>query len=114
MVSAKSVSVSPGKPAMRSAPRPSRGRAAARRSMSARYIRVLYGRRIAFSTRSLPLCNGMWKWGATTGDAVATSTSSGVKYAGSTDESLTQRRPGISASALTRAARLVRGVRSAP
>ena len=88
--------------------------AAARRSTIARYMRTLYGRRIVRSTRSLPLCSGTWKCGAIAGAPVNTSKSSSVKYAGSTDDSRSQRSPRISISARTSAASEVRGTRSAP
>jgi hypothetical protein len=42
---------------------------------------------MALKMRSLPLWRGRWKWGAMVGDAVTTSSSSSVKYAGSIEES---------------------------
>jgi hypothetical protein len=78
-VAAKSVSVSPGKPTITSAPSPSPGMAAARRSTRPRYMAAVYGRRMRRSTRSLPLCSGMCRCGAIRGEAVTTSSRSGVK-----------------------------------
>ena len=77
-------------------------------------MRVLYGRRISLSTRSLPLWSGRCRWGTTTGEPLTTSLSSRVKYAGSTEESLSHRRPGVSAMREISAARVVRGTRSQP
>ena len=99
---------------MTSAPRPRRGIASVSRSTTRRYIPVVYGRRMAFKIRSLPLCSGTWKWGAITGDVVSSSSSGSLKYAGRSEERRSQRRPAIATSRPSSAARSVRGSRSAP
>jgi hypothetical protein len=60
-VSAKSASVSPGKPTMKSPEMAMSGRAARTRSMIRKYDAVLWLRFIALSTRSLPDCTGRWR-----------------------------------------------------
>jgi hypothetical protein len=84
------------------------------RSTTRRYIAIVYGRRMRRSTRSLPLCSGTWKCGAIAGAVVRISSTSSEKYAGSMEDSLSHRSRGTWTSRSSSAARLERGVRSAP
>ena len=114
-VASKSASVSPGKPdddVGAEAERPEWRRPAARPARGT--SRVCTAARIRRSTdRSRSAAAGA---GAARGRRASSGRpiTASVKYAGSTDDSRSQRSPGTSARRRSSAARLVRGVRSAP
>ncbi|CAG7029052.1 hypothetical protein PICSAR164_04398 [Mycobacterium avium subsp. paratuberculosis] len=98
-VAAKSSSVSPGNPTIRSVVMAACGMAARTRSMMPRKRSARYERRIARSTRSEPDCSGMCRAGHTFGVCAMASMTSSVNSAGCGEVNRTRSSPSISPQA---------------
>ena len=113
-VSAKSSSVSPGKPTMMSVVIAASGIAARTRSRMPRNLSDRYERRIARRMRSEPDCSGMCSCGMTVGVCAIASMTSSVNAAGCGDVNRTRSRPSIAPAARSSLANAPRSPNSTP
>ncbi len=113
-VSAKSSSVSPGKPTMTSEVIAASGSASRTRSRMPRNRSERYDRRIARSTRSDPDCSGMCRLGITVGVWAMAAITSSVKAAGCGEVNRTRSSPGTPPTARSRSANAPRSPNPTP